>query len=43
MIRIAAKLDGEGSPKNKVMTNADRLIAAQSVERIAEARDKVAA
>lgn len=43
VVRIAARLDGRGSPKDKVLRYADRLISAQSVERIAEARDKVAA
>jgi DNA-binding NarL/FixJ family response regulator len=43
VIRIAAKLEGTGSPKDKVLCHADRLIAAQSIELLAQARDKVAA
>lgn len=38
VIRIAARLDGPGSPKDKVMTNADRIIAAQPTDLLARAR-----
>lgn len=40
--RIADRLDGAGAPKDKVLRCIDRLIAAQSIDRIAEAREKVA-
>jgi FixJ family two-component response regulator len=38
VVRIAARLDGEGSPKEKVLRYADRLIGAQSIERLTAAR-----
>lgn len=43
VIRIASRLPGDGSPKDKVLTHAERLIAAQSIDLLIRARDKVAA
>lgn len=43
VVRISHRLEGAGSPKDKVLRYADRLIAAQSLEQIARANDKVAA
>jgi DNA-binding NarL/FixJ family response regulator len=36
--RIADRLDGDGSPKEKVLCQAERLIAAQSIARLKQAK-----
>jgi hypothetical protein len=38
VIRIAMRLDGLGSPKGKILRNADRLICAQPVEMVIRAQ-----
>lgn len=38
VVRVAMRLDGDGSPKDKVLRNADRLIAAQSVDMLQRAK-----
>ena len=38
VVRIATRLDGEGSPKDKVLRYADRLIAAQSLDMLQRAK-----
>jgi len=38
VVRVAMRIEGDGSPKEKVLCHADRLICAQSVELVARAK-----